>query len=327
MARSLARQIIRTVFAGLAGVALVATAPCAFADYPNRAIHIVVPFPAGGATDVAARTIAHQMSLSLGQSVVVDNRPGGDGLIAGDVVAKAPADGYTLLMGTATGMIYAPLARRQVPYDPASDLTPIGRICEAAFFLYVHDSVPARSLQELIALTRKHPGELNHGSATAAGILASLQFEKSTSIRWVDVPYRGEAPMFQDLLGGRLQVSFASGGGLGHAKSGRLRVLATTLTSRSRLMPDVPTLEEAGIPRVSVVPWAALFGPPGMPAEVTERLSRELRSTLSRGEVREQLEALAFQPTPSTPAELAAYVKDQLGVWKQAMDAAGIKPQ
>jgi tripartite-type tricarboxylate transporter receptor subunit TctC len=106
-----------------------------------------------------------------------------------------------------------------------------------------------------------------------------------------------------------------------------LRVLATTLTSRSRLMPDVPTLEEAGIPRVSVVPWAALFGPPGMPAEVTERLSRELRSTLSRGEVREQLEALAFQPTPSTPAELAAYVKDQLGVWKQAMDAAGIKPQ
>jgi tripartite-type tricarboxylate transporter receptor subunit TctC len=293
--------------------------------YPDRPVRIVVPFAAGGATDVIMRAVAVPMSQALGQTVVVENKPGADGVIAGETVAKAPPDGYTLLLGVGTGMSYAPLMRRHVPYDPVTGFTPIGGVCEAAFFLFVHESLPARSVRELVALARERPGSLNHGSATAFSVLASQQFARAASLQLVDVPYKGEAPMFQDLLAGRIQVAFASGGGLPLAKDGRMRVLATTLPSRSPLAPEAPTFDEAGLRPVGVVPWAGLFGPPGMPPDVVDRLARELRAALARPEVREQMERLAFQATPSTPAELGAFVKDQLVVWRNAMDAAGVK--
>jgi tripartite-type tricarboxylate transporter receptor subunit TctC len=295
-------------------------------DYPSRPIHIVVPFPAGGASDTIARTIAHRLSDALDQPVLVDNRPGADGLIAGEIVAKAAPDGYTLLLGTATGMIYAPLARRDPPYDPLTAFSPIGRICEAGLFLYVNESVPARSVKELVALARAQPGRLSHGSSTAVSLLASLQVEKEAGVRWIDVPYKGESPMFQDLLAGHIQLAFATGSGLAHVREGRVRALATTLTARTALAPDVPAAKESQLPPIPVVPWTALFGPAGMPPQTIERLARELRAVLAHSDVRQQFDSLALQMTPSTSAQLALYVKEQLRVWRQAMGVAGVKP-
>ncbi|HVZ44939.1 MAG TPA: tripartite tricarboxylate transporter substrate binding protein [Ramlibacter sp.] len=323
MTRMLAAHLFRAAVAAFA----LSLSFTAWADYPDHAIRILVPFPAGGASDVMARAIAQPLSQALGQPVVIENKPGADGVIAGETVANSPADGYTLLMGAGTGMTYAPLARLQPPYDPVNGFTPIGLVCDAAFFLYVHDGVPARSVNELIALAHARPGALNHGSGTAFATLASLQFARKADIQMVNVPYKGEAPMFQDLMAGRIQFAIASGGGLGFAKDGRVRVLATTLPRRSTLVPEAPTLGEAGVGRVDVVPWLGLFGPPRMAPDTVERIARALRTVLDRPDVREQSERLAFQIRPSSPQELKAFVKDQLETWHQAMDAAGIKPQ
>jgi tripartite-type tricarboxylate transporter receptor subunit TctC len=267
------------------------------------------------------------LSKALGQPVLIDNKPGGDGAVAALSVAKATPDGYTLMLGTATAMGYVPVARAQPPYDPISGFTPIGRVCESAFFLFAAESVPARSLKELSAVAPRYGGKWNVGSANAVARLAELQFAREANLDVTQVPYPGEARLFTDLAAGRVHFAVASGAGLPLARDGRLRVLATTLRTRSHLEPDVPTFEEAGFSRTRVTSWLGLFGPPGMPRDTIEPLSRQLRSVLSRPDVREQLEQLACPSTPSTPAELGAFVKNQLGNWREAMDAAGIRPQ
>ena len=321
MTRSLVPSFVRAAFFGLT----VAFAIPVFAEYQSQSIRLVVPFPAGGLADVLARAIAQPLSQALGQPVLVENKPGADGLIAGELVARAAPDGHTLLFGGTSGMNYAPIVHLKPPYDPVTSFSPIGIICDTAFYLYVPEALPARSVSQLIALARAQPGAMSYGSATAFSIVASLQFAQGANLQMVSVPYKGEPLMLPDLVAGRLQFSIASGGALALVKSGGLRVLATSLPGR--VLPNVPTFSEAGIRSVQVISWSGLFGPAGMPPEVVERLSRELRAVLSQPELRERFELLGLRMRPSTPVELSAFVKEQHGYWRQGLDAAGIKAQ
>jgi tripartite-type tricarboxylate transporter receptor subunit TctC len=308
-------------------LAMVIASSAAVAEYPSKPIHWVVPFPAGGTTDIAARVIAQPMSQALGQPIIIDNKPGGDNLIAGEAVAKAAPDGYSLLFATAAGLSYAPAAHRSMPYDPMKDFTPIGGVGTFGFFLYVHDALPARTVSELIAYARTHPHQLSYGTQGATSIVATAQFARAEKLDIVHVPYKGDAPLFADLLAGRVQLALAAGAGLEHVKSGKLRALATSLPSRSPLLPDVPTLAEAGVAGVTITSWAGLFGPARLPREVVERLSRELINALARPDVRDQLARVAFEARSSSPEELSALVKDQLTVWRKASVEAGIQPE
>ena len=296
----------------------------AFAQYPSKPIRLVVPFPAGGSADQAARIVAQPLSLALGQSIVIENKAGADGAIAGDAVARAAPDGYTLFFATNTAMNAAPVLHKATPYDPITDFTPLGRIGTFGFFVFVYDGLPVKTLAELIAYARANPGKLNYGTGNSTSILATGKLAQAAKLDMVHVPYKGDAPLLTDLITGRVQLSIASGSALPQAKDGKLRVLATLLPNRSPQLPDVPTLPEAGTAAPPITPWAGLFGPARLPREVVERLARELPKVLALREVREQLDRVAFEAQSSSPEELGAFVRDQLGIWRVAVKEAGI---
>ena len=309
-------------------IALIALAAAnAWAQYPTKPIRFVVPFPPGGSTDVVARAITQPMSQALGQPIIIDNKPGADGLIAGELVARSPADGYTFLFATATGMSYAPALRKAMPYDPLVDFTPIGRIGTFGFFVYVHEPLAAKNLADVVAYARNNPGKLNYGSSNATSVVATAQFAKSSRLDLVHVPYKGDPPLIADIVTGRVHLMFAAGAALPHVKDGKLRVLATLLPNRSPLLPEVPTMAEAGLDGVSISPWAGLFGPAHLPRDISERISQELARALARDEVREQVGRVAFEGQSSSTEELANLVKDQLAVWRKAVKDSGIQPQ
>lgn len=297
------------------------------AQYPVKPIRIVVPFPAGGSTDIAARVLAHSMGQSLGQTVLIDYRPGGDGVIAGEYVARSAPDGYTFLIATPSALNYAPVTRKTMPYDAINDFTPVGRIGYFGFFLFVHEAVPVKAIGELVTYAKSNPGKLNYGTSNATSMVATMQFSQDVKVNMTHIPYKGEAPLITDLLSGRIQVSFAAGATLAHAKDGKLRVLATMLPNRSLLAPNAPTLAESGVHNVSVTPWAGLFGPAKLPRDVVERVSRALAKALAQEDIREQLGKLAVEASASTPEELSAMVKEQLDIWRKAVQAAGIQPE
>jgi tripartite-type tricarboxylate transporter receptor subunit TctC len=317
------------MFTGLLiGVSLAAAAlhvaPAA-AQYPNKALKIIVQFPAGGAADTILRVIARPLAQALGQPVLVENRPGADGAIAADAVIKSPADGYTLFMATSSAMSAVPAMRKQPPYDPVTAFTPITKVGTFSYFLFTHPSIPAKSVGELIAHIRANPGKVNYAGATTTGIMAAVQFAGFAGLDMVRIPYKGEGQAALDLVSGRVQLMFATPtNALGPAKEGRLRVLATLLPQRSPMVPDAPTMAEAGAPKLSIVPWAGFFGPAGLPRDIVARLNRELTAILAAPEVREQIARQAFEVQSSTPEELAAYVKDQAEVWKNAVRDSGM---
>ena len=318
------RSFLVTVGSALAAAASPSGAQ---AQYPVKPIRLVVPFPPGGGADIAARVFAVPLGEALGQPIIVDNRAGADGVIAGEAVMKAPADGYTLLFGTATGMSAVFAFRKSVPYDPVADFTPVARIGTFVFFLFVPEDMPARSVAELLAHVRANPGKLNYGTGSGTGIIASAQLNQVAKLDVVHIPYKGEALVTADMLAGRVQMMFAAGGpALPHVRSGKLRALATLLPNRSPLLPEVPTLAEAGI-KLSIDPWGGLFGPAGLPRDVVERLNREMVKVLGRPEVREQLGRLAFAAQGSTADEFRSFVRDQLGIWKSVAKQAGIQPE
>jgi tripartite-type tricarboxylate transporter receptor subunit TctC len=297
----------------------------ALAQYPNKPIRLIVPFPPGGAAELGARIFAQPLGQALGQPVIIETKPGAEGIIASQAVKQAAPDGYTLYYGTATGMSFAPAAKKVPPYDPVNDFTPVSLVGIFGFFVFSHASLPVNTIGELIAYARANPGKLNYGTGNATSILATAQFAALQKLDIVHIPYKGDGPLSIDLVGGRVQMAIATPGTLApQVKEGRLRALATLLPSRNQLLPEAPTMAEAGLERVSITPWGGLFGPPKMPAEIVERLARELAVVLARPEVRDAFGKLAFEPRSSTPQELSAFVAEQLEAFRRAARASGL---
>jgi tripartite-type tricarboxylate transporter receptor subunit TctC len=298
------------------------------AEYPTKPIRFIIAFPAGGPTDVAGRVIAQGLSQSLGQSMVIDNRPGADGAIGPEIVAKAAPDGYTMLMGTSSSMAAVPAMRKNPPYDPVADFAPISFLGWNTLLLVVNSSLPAKSISELIDYARANPGKLNVASANPPSIFAMAQLKSLSNIDFVSVTYKGDANALPDLVAGRAHV-LAAGVTLvqPHIKEGRLRALAVLSAARARLVPDVPTMAEAGVPRFGVFPWVGLFGPAKTPKAIVDKLAREVNALYKRAEVREGLEKVAFDYGSSTPEKLAGFVKDQMKVWATVARESGISPQ
>ncbi|MEI6721159.1 MAG: tripartite tricarboxylate transporter substrate binding protein [Betaproteobacteria bacterium] len=316
------------LLAAFAAFLILASSPLvALGQYPAKPIRMVVPFPPGGAADIAARIVAAPLAQVLGQPILIDNKSGADGAIAGQDVMRAAPDGYTLLFATNTGLCAAPAMRKVPPYDPIADFTPISQIGKFGFFVFVHPSVPANSLSELLDYVRANPGKLNYGTGNSTSIITAAQLSLLERLNMMHIPYKGDAPLSADLLAGRVQLSIATPGtSMQHAKDGRLRVLATLLAKRSPLAPEVPTMAEAGVPRLSISSWGGLFGPAKMPKEVVDRVARATAVVLARRDVLEQLDRIAFEGRSSSPEELGILLKEQLGLWQKTLREVGIVP-
>ena len=312
--------------AALAGLAL-AMNGSAQAQYPNKPIRMVLQFPAGGLADAVCRVLAPPMSQQLGQPVIIDNRPGADGAIAGEIVAKSAPDGYTIFFGTNSAIASVPALRKNPPYDPLTDFTPISLIGRFPFFVFVHPSLPAKNLAEFIEYARANPGKLNYGTGNTTSIIATAQIALLGKVQMQHIPYKGDAPLMLDLVSGRLHVAIASTSpGAPLAKEGKLRVLGTLGSRRSVLFPDAPTMAESGFPQYSLVSWGAMFGPAKLPSDIVERLAREFNAAIKRPEVKDALDKYGYELQGSTSQELTAYVREQVDSWKRGVQDAGIVP-
>ena len=306
---------------------LLAAAPAA-AQFPSKPIRVVVPFGAGSSTDIVMRIIAQPLGQALGQPVVVENKPGADGAIAAVEVGKAAPDGHTLILGTNSPFSAAPHLRKNLPYDALADFTPVSFVGNYTFFVVVHPSVPAKTLADLIGHARANPGKLNYATGNTSSIVMTAMLASQASMQLVHIPYKTEPPAITDLLSGQIQLMISSYSTVApHLREGKLRALVTTLPDRSALLPDVPSIVEAGFPKFSVSPWAGMFGPGRMPREVTQRINRELNAVLARAEVRESLAKQAFAPKGSSVDEFTRYVREQYDVWGKAIRDAGISPE
>jgi len=312
----------------IAALLLLFVSGLALAQYPTKPIRLVVGFPPGGSSDAVSRILAQALSQSLGQAVVVENKPGADGAIGAEAVMKSAPDGYTLMYGTASAMTGAPALRKVPPYDPVADFTPISLVGSASNFLFVHPSIAAKTLSEMIGYARANPDKLNFGGPNPQAFLLTSQIMKQAGIRMVHVPYKGEGPNLLDLVAGRVQVGFISvTSALTFVKDGRLRVVAVALDQRAPLAPDVPTLAEAGMPNVKVQHFGGVYGPAKMPREIVERLSRETNSLLNLPDVRDQLQRQGYLIKGSSPEGLAAITKENLAQWKAAIRESGMELQ
>ena len=316
----------KTLLCLFAGLTLCWGLPAHAQTYPNKPIRLIVPFPAGGAADLAARTVMQALSQGLGQPVIIDNRGGADGAIAGNAVISAAPDGYTILFATTTGLNAAPTLRKQPPYDPVTAFTPVSLVGRFGFFLFVHESVPAKNVPEFLNYVRANPGKINYGTGNGTSILATAQLALIEKLDIAHIPYKGDAPATADLIAGRVQMMIGTpGSAMPQVREGRVRVLATLLANRSPLAPEAPTTVEAGLGKLTISPWAGLFGPAGLPREVVDRLAREMKVVAARKDVREALDRIAFDLQSSTPEEMAAILKEQLEVWKKTVQEVGME--
>jgi tripartite-type tricarboxylate transporter receptor subunit TctC len=300
----------------------------ASAQYPARPIRIIVAIGAGGTADATARALAEPLSRTLGQPVIVENKPGADGAIAAETVRGSPPDGYTLLLGQGTALVGVPLTRKHPPYDPIKDFTPLSFVGRFTICLFAHPDVPAQTLADLVRHAQANPGKLSYATSSITEAIVGAQLAKSAGISMVRVPYKGPSSVLPDLLTGRLQLAFMSAAsGLGHVRSGRLRALATLLPQRSPALPDVPTTIEAGFPNATLVAWFGLFGPANLPETIVERLSREINAALLLPDVRTQLERQIVEPQGSSPQALRTFLENDVATWRRAVQESGIELQ
>jgi tripartite-type tricarboxylate transporter receptor subunit TctC len=322
----------RSTLAGLAATALCTVVPpSAFAQqFPEsgKPIRLVVGFAAGGFTDVLARVIAQKLQTVLGVPVIVDNKAGATGTIGADVVAKSRADGHTLLMGHFSSNSVAPALFPRLPYDVVRDFTPIVHVASTPVLLVVHPSVPAQDVKGFIDHARKHPNELSFASSGngTAQHLAAAQFMQATGTRMVHVPYKGSGAAISDLLGGQVQLNFESPpNALPHLRAGKLRALGITSLKRSALLPEVPTLDEAGLPKFEMSQWFAVFGPANLPAAITARLNKEINAILKAPDVVEKISSQGGDIIGGSPEEFAAFLKRDIAKWADLVKTANIK--
>jgi tripartite-type tricarboxylate transporter receptor subunit TctC len=292
--------------------------PVSAQSYPDRAVRLIVPFPAGGTVDAIARTVAQQLSESLRQPVVVENRAGGAGSIGSEAVARATPDGYTLLMGTASTHGTNPAVQRALPYDPVKDFTPVALVATTPYILVVNPAVPAATTAELLALVRAQPGKLNYGSygTGSSNHLATELFRAMTGADIVHVPYKGGAPAMTDLLAGQVQLMFdVFTTSSPHLRSGKLKLLGVGALRRSSLAPDTPTLAEAGVAGFEAGTFFGIFAPAGTPRGVVDRLNVEVNRALGTPEMKERLAAAGAEPGGGPPAELGQLVAAEVAKW------------
>lgn len=299
-------------------------------SYPAKAVRVVVPFPAGGGTDIFARLIGKKFGETLRQPFVVDNRAGAAGIIGCELVARAAPDGYTLLMGTTGTHTTNPAVYAKLPYDSLGDFAPISLVAESPFVLFVHPSLPVRNVKELIALAKSRPGELTYASS-GVGSSSHLGFElfnMMAGIKGIHVPYKGLPPATADTIAGNIMMSWDSITASGpFIKAKRIRALGIGSARRSALMPEIPTISESGLKGFELGSWYAMFAPAGTSPEIVGLLHREVVKALSLQDVREQFAALGAEAVGGTPEELAAVLKRDLAKWAKVARAANVKAE
>lgn len=296
--------------------------------YPAKPIRIVVPFPAGGVADVYARIIGARMSEAWSQPVVIENRTGAGGNIAAEAVAKSPADGYTLVMGSVGTHAVNVSLFSKLPYDPVNDFAAIALVAETDALLVVHPSVPAHTVPELIALARSKPGALSYASAGpgTASHLAGELFKSMAKVDMLHIPYKGNSPAITDLLAGQTALFFATMPTvLPHAKAGKLRALATCGVARAAATPELPTIGEAALPGFDVTNWIGLFAPAGTPADIVRKLNAEVLRTMQAPDMQARLAGEGARFVATTPQQFGAYVKAEIGKWAPVVKASGAR--
>jgi len=311
----------------VAGAALLS--PVLRADnYPNKPITLIAVFGPGSASDTICRVIAQPLSVALKETVIVENRAGANGALAALYVARSAPDGYTLLMATNSPLSAVPFLMKNVSYDPVKDFTAVTRVGSFTLMLVVNPSVPAKTVKELIEYAKANPGKLSFASGNSSGVVAGETLKSWAGINIVHVPYRSVPPALNDVLGGRVSMMFADlTTGMPHVKANALRALAVTRMQRSKLVPELPTLHEAGVANFDMDSWAAVFATANTPPEIVTRLNRELRKIIDNPEINAKMAAMGFEAFSSSPEELGDFVKVQLVKWTKMIKDAGIEPE
>lgn len=308
-------------------VGLMFFATGAVAEYPERPIRVVIPFASGSSTDAITRILTEPIAKSMGQPLVIDNKPGADAMIAGREVVQAKPDGYTVLIATGS-QAAIPALRKSPPYDVLKDFSPITDLGRYTLFLYVNPVLPVNTLQELVAYAKANPGKINYATSSVSNIVATAQMNSLAGVEMVAVPYKSSPQAMIDMVAGRVQVMWdPPTTGLPFVKEGKLRAIATANPTRSNLLPDVPTMAESGMPQFLAPSWMGLVGPAGMPREIVDRLNKEFATAMRRPEVIAAIEKQAFTLTASTPEEFGKFIKEQVVVHDRLLKAAGIQPQ
>ena len=314
----------------LTGAACLAAAPAAWGQaYPNRSVRVVVPFAAGSATDIAARLIGEELRAALGQTFVIDNKPGASARIGAEIVAKAPPDGYTLLVTTNTSHSANPHLYKTLNYDPVKDFAPISGIMDIPVIIVVNPKLPVKNLQELIAYARERPGKVSYGYGNSIGQVTAAAFAKAAGINVIATPYKSTPPAMTDLMGEQITFAVADmASGQALVNSGKLRALAVSSEKRFSQMPNLPTMGETpALAGFELVAWVAMFAPAGTPPEIVNKLSMEVRKSLAKPEIREKIAGFSAEATPSTPEQMGAIVRNQLANWGKRIKDAGIEPE
>jgi tripartite-type tricarboxylate transporter receptor subunit TctC len=309
-------------------LAAMAVAAMAQAQFPDRPLRLIVPFAPGGNIDLTARTIAPGMSQVLGQPVVVDNRSGAGGRIGAEVAAKSAPDGYTLLLGSSGSLTINPVFGTNVSYDPLRDFTPTTLVSITPLVVTVHPSVPVKTIAALIALAKKQPGRLAVASAGIGSTthIANEIFQIEAGVKFIHVPFKGSGPALVDLVGGHADLMFDQlSTSSPHIRAGRLRALALTTSKRSALLPEIPTIEEAGVRGYEVETWTGVFLPANAPKEIVARIWKAAYDTLAQPSVRESFERLGSEPMRSTPEALATRMRNEIVKWTKVKQAVNIK--
>jgi tripartite-type tricarboxylate transporter receptor subunit TctC len=298
--------------------------------YPAKPIRVMVPFPPGGSTDIVARIVAQKLSAQLGQQMVIENRGGAGGTLGTAVVAKAAADGYTLVIGTTSTHVVAPSVYTKLEYDPVKDFAPVSLIAVTPYLLVVNPALPAKSLGELVELLRAQPGKLNYASAGVGSTthLAMEMLKSASETYALHIPYNGNGPAGTAVISGQVEILFGSMPAvLPHARSGRVRALAVGTPKRSPSLPEVPTVAESGYPGFDASLWLAIMAPAGTPAPVIDRLHKETLAAVGSAETKEALDKAGAEAITSTPAELSSMIRDGVAKYAKVVKSAGVKPE